>query len=229
MHAILGYAASELMDTDSSLAPVAMNHRIKAIKAIKKRLTDASKMDTTYEEANALVATCFALTFQSVSLEDGLAEYMTFIRGIVIVGMQMMFKSIKPLFSNLFESNQDEVLAPYMEGLPLIEKGWAETAIESITNLGPLCTRQVEIEYHEKLMTISSQLLTNSFEGKLDSLFTLMLATSLTYWAFLCFPLLQHTRPIRSNTHGGCCYPMIHSKSSSMPTTRSSFCCTHTG
>ncbi|KAL5083394.1 hypothetical protein Trisim1_001498 [Trichoderma cf. simile WF8] len=165
MHAILGYAASELMHADSNLAPVAMGHRIKAIKAIKKRLTETSKMDTTYEEANALVATCFALTFQSVSLEDGLAEYMTFIRGIVIVGMQMMFKSIKPLFSNLFESNNDDVLAPLMEGLPLIQKGWAETAVESITNLGPLCTHQVEIEYHEKLMTIASHLLTNSFEA----------------------------------------------------------------
>lgn len=231
MHAILGYAASELMVTDSSLAPVAMNHRIKAIKAIKKRLTDASRIETTYEEANALVATCFALTFQSVSLEDGLAEYMTFIRGIVIVGMQMMFKSIKPLFSNLFESNQDEVLAPYMEGLPLIEKGWAETAIESITNLGPLCTRQVEIEYHEQLMTVSSQLLTNSFEGKLNSFrqLTLMPIMSLTCWTLLCFLLLQHTRPIRGNTGGGCCYPMIHFKSSSTPTTRSSFCCTRTG
>ncbi|EHK24409.1 uncharacterized protein TRIVIDRAFT_208477 [Trichoderma virens Gv29-8] len=165
MHAILGYAASELMHTDPNLAPVAMGHRIKAVKAIKKRLTDTSRIETTYEEANALVATCFALTFQSVSLEDGLAEYMTFIRGIVIVGMQMMFKSIKPLFSNLFESNQDEVLAPYMEGLPLIQRGWAEMAIESITNLLPLCTHQVEIEYHEQLMTISSQLLTNSFEA----------------------------------------------------------------
>ncbi|KAL7821604.1 hypothetical protein V8C44DRAFT_315154 [Trichoderma aethiopicum] len=165
MHAILGYAASELMHTDSSLAPVAMGHRIKAVKAIKKRLMETSKMDTTYEEANALVATCFALTFQSVSLEDGLAEYMTFIRGIVIVGMQMMFKSIKPLFSNLFETNNDDVLAPYMEGLPLIQRGWAEAAIEAITNLGPLCTRQVEIEYHEHLMTVSSRLLTNSFEA----------------------------------------------------------------
>ncbi|OTA06838.1 Zn2Cys6 transcriptional regulator [Trichoderma parareesei] len=165
MHAILGYAASELMHTDSSLAPVAMGHRIKAVKAIKKRLMETSKMDTKFEEANALVATCFALTFQSVSLEDGLAEYMTFIRGIVIVGMQMMFKSIKPLFSNLFESNSDDVLAPYMEGLPLIQRGWAEAAIEAITNLRPLCTRQVEIEYHEHLMTVSSRLLTNSFDA----------------------------------------------------------------
>ncbi|PTB67361.1 hypothetical protein BBK36DRAFT_65128 [Trichoderma citrinoviride] len=165
MHAILGYAASELMHTDSSLASVAMGHRIKAVKAIKKRLTETSKMDLTYEEANALVATCFALTFQSVSLEDGLAEYMTFIRGIVIVGMQMMFKSIKPLFNNLFESNNDDVLAPYMEGLPLIQRGWAEAAIESIERLGPLCTRQVEIDYHGHLKTISSCLLTNSFEA----------------------------------------------------------------
>ncbi|KAK5997010.1 Zn(2)-C6 fungal-type transcription factor afumD-like protein [Cladobotryum mycophilum] len=165
MHAILGFAASELMHTDTSLVSVAMNHRIKAIKAIKKRLVEASRSDTSYEEANALVATCFALTFQSVSLDDGLAEYMTFIRGILIIGMQMMFKSIKPIFDNLFDQDQDRVLAPYMEGLPLIERSWAEAAVEAISNLRPLCVQQVEIEYYDQLMNIASHLLTNSYEA----------------------------------------------------------------
>jgi hypothetical protein len=165
MHAILGFAASELISTDASLISAAMSHRVKAIKAIKKRLAEASKMNTTYEEANALVATCFALTFQSASLDDGLAEYLTFIRGIVIVAMQMMFRNIRPMFENLMGNDQHEFLAPAMESLPLIQTGWADMAAEAINGLRPLCMEQVELEYHEKLTDIASKLYTNSFDG----------------------------------------------------------------
>ncbi|OAA80184.1 Zn(2)-C6 fungal-type DNA-binding domain protein [Akanthomyces lecanii RCEF 1005] len=128
MHAILGFAASELVHQDGTLVAAAMNHRIKAIKAIKKRLAESARTDTSYEEANALVATCFALTFQSVSLEDGMAEYMTFIRGIVIVGMQMSFRNIAPVFTTLFDNDPNEHLAAQMEDLPLIERAWVDAA-----------------------------------------------------------------------------------------------------
>lgn len=165
MHAILGFAASELIQSDSSLVAAAMNHRIKAIKAIKKRLSEASRTDTTYEEANALVATCFALTFQSVSLEDGMAEYMTFIRGIVIVSMQMAFRGIAPVFSTLFEDEQNRIMAPQMVDLPLIEKAWVDSAVEAIDKLRPLLTLQVEFEYQEQLMGIAQKLYINSFDG----------------------------------------------------------------
>ncbi|GJN74303.1 C6 transcription factor [Purpureocillium lilacinum] len=165
MHAILGFAASSLTSTDSSLVTAAMNHRIKAIKAIKKRLTESSRTDTTYEEANALVATCFALTFQSVSLDDGLAEYMTFIRGILIVGMQMMFKGIKPVFTTLFDDKQNELMAPLMQDMPLIERGWVDGAVEAISNLRPLCLDPIEVEYYEQLIGIAEKLYTNSFDA----------------------------------------------------------------
>lgn len=166
MHAILGFAASELIATDPGLVTAAMNHRVKAIKAIKKRLAETSRGNTTYEETNALIATCFALTFQSVSLADGLAEYMTFIRGIVIVGLQMAFKGIKPIFANLIEDDQENVLAPYMEGMPLIERSWADAAAEAIENLKPLCTEMVEAEYCQKMVEIIEKLHANSFDGE---------------------------------------------------------------
>ncbi|KAJ4307141.1 hypothetical protein N0V88_000518 [Collariella sp. IMI 366227] len=98
MHAILGYAASDLLvNSDPSLLEAAMTHRLKAIKAIKKALSSSSTTTVTithppchlFEEGNALMATCFALTYQSVLLPDGMAEYMTFIRGVVIVAIQM--------------------------------------------------------------------------------------------------------------------------------------------
>ena len=70
MHSILGLAASELIASDPSLAEAAMVHRLKSIQAIKRKLA-ASDSGITYAEGNALIATCFALTFQSVILEDG--------------------------------------------------------------------------------------------------------------------------------------------------------------
>ncbi|KAJ2979675.1 hypothetical protein NQ176_g3104 [Zarea fungicola] len=165
MHAILGFAASELIHTDASLVTAAMNHRIKAIKAIKKRLAESARTDTNYEEANALVATCFALTFQSVSLEDGLAEYMTFIRGIVIVGMQMSFRSIAPVFTTLFDNDPNEILASQMEDLPLIQKGWVDAAVDALDGLKPLCVLPIENEYREQLMGIAEKLYVNSFDA----------------------------------------------------------------
>ncbi|KAJ3481026.1 hypothetical protein NLG97_g7922 [Lecanicillium saksenae] len=165
MHAILGFAASELIHQDATLVTAAMNHRIKAIKAIKKRLAESSRTDTNYEEANALVATCFALTFQSVSLEDGMAEYMTFIRGIVIVGMQMSFRSIAPVFTTLFDNDPNDHLAEQMQDLPLIEKAWVDSAVEALDALKPLCAQPLEHEYHGQLMGIAQKLYENSFEA----------------------------------------------------------------
>ncbi len=56
MHALLGLAASELMQHDSSLVAPAIAHRVKAIKAIKKTLASTPKAST-FEEGNALLAT----------------------------------------------------------------------------------------------------------------------------------------------------------------------------
>ncbi|KAL2159135.1 hypothetical protein VTH06DRAFT_2567 [Thermothelomyces fergusii] len=103
MHAILGYAASELMATqDPSLAEAALSHRghgtppsttPSSSPPAAARRNDKSngggRAGAVFEEGDALMATCFALTYQSVLLEDGMAEYMTFIRGIIIVAIQI--------------------------------------------------------------------------------------------------------------------------------------------
>jgi hypothetical protein len=166
MHAILGFAASDLMRQDPSLVSSAMGHRVKAIKAIKRSLSEMPKASSTYEEANALVATCFALTFQSVMLDDGLAEFMTFIRGILIVGMQMWMKGLKPIFANMIAQDSQSLLAPFMEALPLIQKEWTDGAVAAIEALRPLCQDPVEIEYHELILDMAQNLYVSSFGGK---------------------------------------------------------------
>ncbi|KAK2016641.1 C6 zinc finger protein [Colletotrichum eremochloae] len=166
MHAILGMAACDLMNTDPSLLAFAMAHRVKAIKAIKKSLAELPRQKgTTSEHANALVATCFALTFQSVTFEDGMPEYMTFIRGILIIGTQMWIKGIKPIFVNIIGEDSSAVLEPKMANLPLIQKEWADGAVEAIGGLRGLCRDVVEIEYFNLIMAMATKLHTSSWEA----------------------------------------------------------------
>ncbi|KAH8677410.1 C6 zinc finger protein [Xylariales sp. PMI_506] len=162
MHAILGLAASDLMVHDASLVTCAMAHRLKAIKAIKKSLTEVPKTNT-FEEGNALMATCFALTFQSVMLDDGMAEYMTFIRGIMIVAIQMYCKNAKFMFKNFLGEDQMALLKPLMEQVPSMNTEWIDMAVNGIRALQPLCKHPVEIEYHNMLVDMAEALYTSPF------------------------------------------------------------------
>ncbi|KAI1816393.1 C6 zinc finger protein [Poronia punctata] len=164
MHAILGLAASDLMIQDPSLVTFAMAHRLKAIKAIKKTLTNVPKTsDDTFEEGNALLATCFALTFQSVMLDDGMAEFMTFCRGIVIVAIQMYCKGAKFIFSNFLGEGRVNELQPLMDAIPPIRQSWTDMAVANIAALRPLCEMQVEVEYLGLLTDVAQALYTSSF------------------------------------------------------------------
>jgi hypothetical protein len=168
MHAILGLAASDLTQKDPNLVAAAMHHRVKAIKAIKKTLADVPKGDS-FEEGNAMMATCFALTFQSVLLDDGMAEYMTFIRGVVIVAIQMYLKGARLVFADFLGEKQQDALQPFMEPLPLIEQSWVTTAIAALNDLAPLCQQSVEKQYHERLLEMAKQLTVSSWAGTLCS------------------------------------------------------------
>ncbi|KAI1805736.1 hypothetical protein F4811DRAFT_560949 [Daldinia bambusicola] len=164
MHAILGLAASDLMSQDPSLVTFAMSHRLKAIRAIKKTLNDITKSNT-FEEGNALIATCFALTFQSVVLEDGMAEFMTFCRGIILVAIQMWKSNTKFLFHNLHENESATLLRPFIEALPPIRRDWADMAVSSIRDLEPLCGHEVESEYCRLLLDMATALPESAFHA----------------------------------------------------------------
>ncbi|SPO03575.1 uncharacterized protein DNG_06258 [Cephalotrichum gorgonifer] len=165
MHAILAVAASDLAQKDPSLTACAMGHRVKAIQAIKKTLDGVDGRDITYEGANALVATCFALSIQSVRFDDGIVEYMTFIRGLLIVGVKMWKAGIKPIFANLVDKGSQAVLQPHMAALPLIRKQWTDRAVAAVGGLRPLCRDPVEIEYQSLLMDMVQTLYISSWEA----------------------------------------------------------------
>jgi hypothetical protein len=192
MHAILGYSASDLISTsEPGLAEAAMAHRVKAIRAIKRALGNSAATEQPgtdmFEEGNALMATCFALTYQSVFLDDGMVEYMTFIRGIVIVAIQMYVKGAKLLFGHLMGGNvQKEKLEPHISQIPLIEKSWTDRAVEGIEGLEALVDgegREVERRFWELLGEMARMLYVSSWKGQSILLFLLLV------FSLLLFPL----------------------------------------
>ncbi|KAK7977569.1 hypothetical protein PG988_005059 [Apiospora saccharicola] len=161
---MLGLAASDLLGQDTTLLPFAMAHRVKAIKAIQNTLDDVPK-DNTFEAGNALMATSFALTFQSVLLDDGMAEFMTFCRGVVLVAIHMYCKGARFLFTNWVGKDEMALLRPLMETVPPIRKDWVDAAIVSVRALEPLCAHPVEVEYHRLLVDMVEALYSSPFRG----------------------------------------------------------------
>ncbi len=111
------------------------------------------------------MATCFALTFQSMALDDGMAEFMTFIRGVVIVAIQMYIKKAKFVFQNFLGDQQTEMLKPFLQTTPLVNSSWSEAAVASIKGLEPLCGGELEKAYYDLVLDMAQTLLVDSFEG----------------------------------------------------------------
>ncbi|EAQ83958.1 hypothetical protein CHGG_10362 [Chaetomium globosum CBS 148.51] len=124
--------------------------------------------DTMFEEGNALMATCFALTYQSVLLEDGMAEFMTFIRGIMIVAIHMYCRGANLLFGHLLGDRQTQMLEPHMRDLDLIDAGLTARAVAAVEGLRGLVDgvegREVERRYWEMIGEMARNLGVSSWK-----------------------------------------------------------------
>lgn len=188
MHAILGLAASELLPTDSNLLHAALHHRLLSLRAIKRKLASfappsaqaplitptttacpsSSPLPISHEEGNALLATCFALTFQSVHLDDGMAEFMTFVRGVVMVAIKMAFSQVGFLFVNFIGKDQEVVLRPYLDSavVPAEMEVWREDAVGALERLRCLCEGDhLKVKYWERTLGIARKLEEGAFEA----------------------------------------------------------------
>lgn len=169
LHSMLALSASELgnvegIQTPAELQQTALTHRVKAItslnRAIAEPLVNVSK-------DNAMLACCFVLLYQSVLFEDGLIEYMTFLRGIIAVSIHMGINKVKFVFENMF--NQEEIVQEGLRGCPLIRPDLAREACRSLEEIGCLIERPKEVEYYTHLLSAARDLFTSSTDGMFSS------------------------------------------------------------
>jgi hypothetical protein len=165
MHAMLGLSASELtakLTPTYELACSAMKHRVVAIKALNQAL---SRGIQTFEEGNAMLATCYVLLFQSVLLDDGLAEYVSFLRGCVLIAQTMGCKKMKFLFHSFLGMDGFKKMEPHLKDEPEVKPGPLNAARKSLDAFAPLCQKEYEKNFHTCLMKTSGALYTSSRNG----------------------------------------------------------------
>lgn len=170
LHAMLALSASELANSPSAssseMRVVAMNHRVKSIEDLRRAV---DKGLSSVEEANAMIATCFSLLFQSTLIHDGLSEYMSFIRGTVAIGIQMYIRNFRTFFANLYGDGAVLAMNDALLSTPLLDPQIVTSAIRSLERLSPICRPgSVEIEMLGLLSNMARSLVTSSRDAYME-------------------------------------------------------------
>jgi hypothetical protein len=150
-------------DRDMQLIPTSISHRIKSIESLNKAVAAGIK---SWQQGNAMIATCFTLLFQSVLLNDGLSEYISFLRGILAIGMQMGQRRMKFIFERLWGDEQLQSRDAELSAAPLINEELVSAACRSFEKMFPLCKTKTEIGMYGLLLSMARSLVTSSKEGK---------------------------------------------------------------
>jgi hypothetical protein len=97
VHSILALSASHLFaGSESSVAEQAIKHRTLAVQSLNEALATPPK---TQCERDARMAAALALSFQASHLRDGLAEFLTMVRGSnLMAGDEIYMKEEDPVF-----------------------------------------------------------------------------------------------------------------------------------
>lgn len=163
---MLALSASDLASSQeqtpegTELTSTALAHRVKAITALNSAITAGIGR---FDQGNAMIATCFALLFQSTFFDDGLVEYMSFIRGTTAVCIQMGINRMRFLFDNLLgDENIDQTLMT----APLVTPEAAAAACRSFEQFQHLCQSETEIQVYTVLVAIARSLEISSRDGK---------------------------------------------------------------
>lgn len=107
------------------------------------------------ETGNAMLATCYVLVFQSSLISDGFPEFMSFIRGCMVVAFQMGMKRMKFIFENMMPDDQLGVIGPSLELHPGLASSVTDPVIESLRNFEHLMMKPYEKEFFSALMQIA--------------------------------------------------------------------------
>lgn len=137
MHAMLALAASRLsFSSDVDYSSLALSHRLLAIKGLNVEL---SKRIRTSSDGDALLAACYALTFQSSYMEDGIFEFLTMVRGCGLVSLQLRRDNVDVSFS-VRQEDHLEFMQSRLNDIPVIDDDLLQGSISSFDKLLSLCS-----------------------------------------------------------------------------------------
>ena len=163
MHAILGLAASHLeVITGADLHSVAIQHRVLAIKGSNVAIFQTNRSGS---DADALLAACYALTFQSAYMRDGLFEFLQMVRGCSLLSEQLKSENI-PMAFFLTEKDHFDYMEDKLLNLPVISKELVDGAERSLTALPPLFCQPSHFHFYQLLIAVIEALKLGSLGGR---------------------------------------------------------------
>jgi hypothetical protein len=151
-HAILGLAAQHLSaSTASDFSVPALSHRVSAITSLNSAL---SAPCTTKEDADAKFAAAILLTFQSSYMPDGMMEFLSMMRGWMIIQTTVVPSMGESIFRGITEDmyvgSMRKLLGPAANSDSRAGEELQHTMedfMASLRLLAPLCQSPAELHY----------------------------------------------------------------------------------
>ena len=169
MNAILALGASHL----SRIAPgqdyttYAVVHRGRAIEGLNKAL---SKINTAFGNSDAMLATCYALTFQAYYMGDGLLDFVTMVRGCALVTEKIKSEGSTTAF-NLDREMHLRLMNPQLDQLPILDPVVLDGAITSLVEVQQLMENHVDQCFHKAMLNVIVSLQRSSRCGYFSSMY----------------------------------------------------------
>jgi hypothetical protein len=163
MHAMLALSASHLLTTSTSqLRSESLSYRGLALKGLNNAL---SKPPECKEDADAMLATCWALSFQTTYMGESVEEFLTMMRGCTLIMNQNWKGKFGTSFHNLSYEARDELIVPLLESCPLVNQEFVTEGRESMQRMKGLKMDAVEEKVFQLLTELVRLLSVSSLEG----------------------------------------------------------------
>jgi hypothetical protein len=136
-------------------------HRGQAIAGLNQALSQTAR---TYGESDAMLASCYALTFQASYMGDGLADFITMVRGCALT-TEKIKEEHAPTAFNLQPDWHFKYMAPRLQNLPSVDPRLLEDAYDGLENIRPFLTGTTEMDFHAALVDVITALQASPASG----------------------------------------------------------------
>ncbi|KAH0848333.1 C6 transcription factor [Fonsecaea pedrosoi] len=162
MHALLSLGASHLSRlTGVDYRRESLIHRGQAIAGLNHALSQTAR---SYGEADAMLASCYALTFQASYMSDGLSDFITMVRGCALT-TEKIKQEHSPTAFNLQPDWHFKYMAPRLQNLPAVDPLLLQDAYTALEGVRPFLTGGTEIDFHEALVDVITSLQASPASG----------------------------------------------------------------
>ncbi|KIW23462.1 uncharacterized protein PV07_11656 [Cladophialophora immunda] len=162
MHALLSLGASHLSRlTGVDYRRESLIHRGQAIAGLNQALSQTAR---SYGEADAMLASCYALTFQASYMSDGLSDFITMVRGCALT-TEKIKEEHSPTAFNLQPDWHFKYMAPRLQNLPPVDPRLLQDAYTALESIRPFLTGGTEIDFHAALVDVITSLQASPASG----------------------------------------------------------------